>query len=84
VKHRATASFWTKYNSLSKAVRRAADKSFTLLKNNPRHPSLHFKKVGELWSARIDDNYRALALESPDGYHWIWIGTHSEYDRLLK
>jgi hypothetical protein len=40
--------------------------------------------VGELWSTRIDDNYRALALESPDGFHWIWIGTHAEYDRLIK
>lgn len=84
MRHRATASFWTKYNSLPKSVRRTADKCFTLMKSNPRHPSLHFKKVGELWSTRIDDNYRALALESPDGFHWIWIGTHAEYDRLIK
>ncbi|WP_430699206.1 hypothetical protein [Mesorhizobium humile] len=84
MRHRATASFWTKYNSLPKAVRRIADKNFTLMKTNPRHPSLHFKKVGELWSARIDDNYRALALESGDGFDWIWIGTHAEYDRLIK
>ncbi|WP_348630930.1 hypothetical protein [Mesorhizobium sp. M8A.F.Ca.ET.165.01.1.1] len=61
-----------------------SDKSFTLLRENPRHPSLHFKKVGELWSARIDSNYRALALESADGYNWIWIGSHAEYDRLIK
>lgn len=54
------------------------------MKTNPRHPSLHFKKVGELWSARIDDNYRALALEGADGFHWIWIGNHAEYDRLIK
>ncbi|WP_318528194.1 hypothetical protein [Mesorhizobium sp. J8] len=55
-----------------------------MMKANPRHPSLHFKKVGELWSARIDDNYRALALESADGFDWIWIGSHAEYDRLIK
>jgi hypothetical protein len=84
VKHRATASFWAKYNSLPKAVRYTADKSFTLMKTNPRHPSLHFKKVGELWSARVDDNYRALALESAEGFDWIWIGSHAEYDRLIK
>ncbi|MBZ9880900.1 hypothetical protein LB535_00930 [Mesorhizobium sp. CA10] len=84
MRHRATASFWTKYNSLPNAVRRAADKNSILMKTNPRHPSLHFKKVGELWSARIDDNYRALALESGDGFDWIWIGTHAEYDRLIK
>ncbi|MER8443776.1 hypothetical protein NKH52_11285 [Mesorhizobium sp. M1066] len=84
MKHRATASFWTKYQSLPKAVRRLADKSFVLMKSNPRHPSLHFKKVSEFWSARIDINYRALALESADGFDWFWIGTHAEYDRLLK
>jgi hypothetical protein len=84
VTHRATASFWTKYQSLPKAARRLADKSFVLMKSNPRHPSLHFKKVGEFWSARIDINYRALALESAEGYDWFWIGTHAEYDSLLK
>jgi hypothetical protein len=27
--------------------------------------------------------YRALAVEAPDGFVWFWIGTHADYDRLL-
>lgn len=40
-----------------------ADKNFALLKDNPRHPSLHFKKVGTLWSARVGEQYRALGKD---------------------
>jgi hypothetical protein len=28
--------------------------------------------------------YRALAVAVPDGYLWFWIGTHDEYERILK
>jgi mRNA-degrading endonuclease RelE of RelBE toxin-antitoxin system len=65
--HRATARFWRSYDELPEAIRRLADKNFALLKDDPRHPSLQLKKVGELWSARIGGNYRALALETEDG-----------------
>ena len=84
MKHKATATFWRSYNELPDSVRVLADKNFALLKENPRHPSLRFKKTGELWSARVGSDYRALALEEADGFSWIWIGTHAEYDRLLR
>jgi hypothetical protein len=38
-----------------------------LLKENPRHPSLHLKKVGRFWSARVGSRYRALAVEVDAG-----------------
>lgn len=28
--------------------------------------------------------YRALAVEAGDDLLWVWIGTHAEYDRLLR
>jgi mRNA-degrading endonuclease RelE of RelBE toxin-antitoxin system len=84
VTHRATASFWRAYHELSENVRRLADRNFELLRNDPRHPSLQFKTVGELWSARVGSNYRVLALEDDQGLTWIWIGSHAEYDRLLS
>jgi hypothetical protein len=49
----------------------------------PCHPSLHFKRIGELWSARVGEHYRALAIEVPLGLRWFWIGTHSEYDKFV-
>ena len=34
-----------------------------MLKRDPHHPSLRFKKVGRLWSARVGIHYRAVAVE---------------------
>lgn len=44
--HHASPDFWTCYRALPASVRELADKSFGLLKADPRFPSLHLKKVG--------------------------------------
>jgi len=44
LKHYASPAFWDCYRKLPKAVHELADKNFELLKLNPNHPSLHFKK----------------------------------------
>jgi len=54
-----------------------------LLKQDPRHPSLHFKKIGRLYSVRVGIHYRALSVEEGDDVVWFWIGHHSEYDQLI-
>jgi hypothetical protein len=64
--HHASPEFWTCYNALPVPIREQADKAFELLKANPQHPSLHFKKVGRFWSARVGLNYRAVGVEAPD------------------
>jgi hypothetical protein len=81
--HHASPDFWICYRALPSEVRALADKSFSLLKANPQHPSLHLKKVGRFWSARVGLHYRAVAVEAPDGLFWFWIGTHDEYDKLV-
>ncbi len=81
--HHANPDFWLCYQGLPEDVQRLADKAYQLLRDNPRHPSLRFKKVGELWSARVGLNYRALAVAAADGYVWFWLGTHAEYEKLL-
>jgi hypothetical protein len=83
VKHRATRRFWNCYSALPEQIRQLADKSFALLKEDPSHPSLHFKKVGELWSARVGAAHRALAVSDGDDFVWVWIGTHDEYERMI-
>jgi hypothetical protein len=82
--HKTTTRFWSCFHALPEPVQRLARKNYELLKDNPRHPSLRFKKVGKLWSARVGSNHRALAMEDKNGYVWIWIGTHEEYDRLIN
>jgi hypothetical protein len=64
-------------------VRDLADKNFQLLKANPQHPSLHFKKIENLWLVRVGAHYRALGLDKPEGIVWFWIGSHADYDKLL-
>ena len=64
--HRASAGFWEGYAALLGEIRRRADKQFALLKANPKHASLQFKKIGqrlgqEVWSARVSLNYRQEA-----------------------
>ena len=61
MKHRASPRFWRAYRGLPREVRQLADRNYQLLKANPAHPSLHFKKVGQFWSARVGLHYRALA-----------------------
>ncbi|WP_419776257.1 hypothetical protein [Limnoraphis robusta] len=65
-------------------MQKLARKNFKLLKRDLNHPSLQFKKVGKLWSARIGLNYRALAVQDGQDYIWVWIGTHDEYEQILK
>lgn len=84
--HTASARFWRCYESLPPEVRALADKNFDLLKRDPAHPSLQFKTIGttgKLCSARVGLHYRVLGLPTAEGVHWFWIGTHSEYDRLV-
>lgn len=79
--------FWQHYRALPRDVQELADKNFQLLKADPRHPSLHFKKVGkgkQLWSVRVGRQYRALGRDKPEGIVWFWIGPHTEYDKLLS
>jgi hypothetical protein len=83
VKHSTTSRFWTCYDALPGDIRDVADKNFDLLKNNPRHPSLHFKKVGTVWSVRVGINHRAIATEVEGRLLWLWIGSHAEYDKLV-
>jgi hypothetical protein len=82
--HRTTDRFWTSFAHLPEAVQTVARKHFELLKDNPSHPSLHFKKMGKLWSVRAGLNHRALAVQDGEDYTWVWIGPHDEYVRLIK
>jgi len=56
--------------------------NYDLLKEIPAHPSLHFKKVGKLWSVRVGPHHRELAVE--DRTDFVWVGPHDEYERRIK
>ena len=81
--HYASPRFWALYEALPSDIRNLADKNYQLLKSDPRHPSLHFKRVGHLWSVRIGVHHRALGMPVDDGVYWFWIGTHADYDKIV-
>ncbi len=87
MKSQTTKSFWKHYWALPSEIRQRARRTYKLWRDNPAHPSLFFKRVKEgqpLYSVRIGLGYRTLGLLKADTVTWFWIGTHDEYDRLLK
>lgn len=84
--HFTLPRFWRHYDSLPQHIQQLADKDHALLRDDPFHPSLHFKKVGNkkhLCSVRVGEHYRALGLDKSEPVFWFWIRTHAEYDKVL-
>jgi hypothetical protein len=84
MKSRAVASFWNGYNRLPPVIQELAVKQYKLWLANPRDPSVRFKKIGVRWSARITDDYRAIGVMEGDTLIWFFVGTHAEYNQVLK
>lgn len=84
MRHSTTADFWKHYRKLPTAVRMLARKNYRLLRENPKHPGLHFKSVGpNTWSVRVGIRHRAVAARNGADFIWFWIGPHDEYERLI-
>ncbi|MFL5329112.1 MAG: hypothetical protein ACJ8C4_09355 [Gemmataceae bacterium] len=84
---RTTQGFRALLAALSTRVRAQARSAYELFRQNPSHPGLRFKKVHDdppTYSARVGIGYRAVGVMGGDTIIWFWIGTHAEYDRLLK
>ena len=87
MRSQATPRFWRLFETLPDHIRRLAAKNFRLWLVDPNHPSLRYRRLegrDNLVTVRIGDHYRALGLIETDLIVWIWIGPHSEYDRLLR
>lgn len=84
MRHYASLRSWSLYEALPDPIRALAKKNIELLKADPRHPSLHFKRIGSMWSVRVSGQYRALGHDVSDGVKWFWIGSHADYDKLVK
>lgn len=80
--------FWDLFYSLPREVQERARSAYELFERDPQHPSVNFKRVRgtrlPVYSARIDMNHRAVGVLEGNLVTWFWIGTHSEYDALLK
>jgi hypothetical protein len=81
-----TRRFWDLFHALPDEVQSAAVKSYHLWRRDPRHPSLHFRRMqgsADRFSVRVGAHYRALGTLTGDTVTWVWIGSHTDYDRLV-
>jgi hypothetical protein len=87
MKSHTTQSFREALALLPKGIQVRARAAYRLFRRNPRHSSLRFKKVHRtrpVYSARINDDFRAVGIMDADEIVWFWIGKHEEYERLLR
>ena len=81
-----TRSFRELFEALPVEVQRQAIRCYQMWKFDPHHPSLQFKCVSpthSIYSVRISLSYRALGILQGSHVTWFWIGSHSEYEKLL-
>lgn len=79
--------FWKCYADLSHDIRRQVREAYVLFTKDPYYPSLHFKRIHStrpIFSARISMDYRAVGVIDGEEITWFWIGSHADYDNLLK
>ena len=84
---RRTNAFVDLLGELPPEVIKQAKEAYHRWGKNPAHPSLRFKKIQNLdnvWSVRVSRDYRAVGVRNGDTIVWFWIGSHAEYDLLLK
>jgi len=68
-------------------VRRRAHDAYARFRDDPQHPGVRFKKVHAtqpIYSVRVDLEYRAVGIMDGEVIVWFWIGSHADYDELLK
>ncbi len=87
MKSKTTDRFWKCYSELSVTIKKQAKKAYRLFISDPYHPGLHFKRIHSsqpIFSVRITRDYRAIGILHDNEILWFWIGSHSEYGKLLR
>ncbi len=84
MKSHLTKDFRDSFSQLSERIKRLARDNYKLWRRNPFHS---FKRVGKkypTYSVRIGVGWRALSFKEGYTMVWFWIGSHSEYERLIQ
>jgi hypothetical protein len=82
-----SAEFRRLLAALPAAVQAQAFKAFERFLEDPFDRSLAFRRLRgsrSLYSARIGLHYRALAEREGERIRWFWIGSHAEYDQIIR
>jgi hypothetical protein len=87
LKSLTTPRFWKAFEELPAVIQDRAKAAYDLWQRDPHNDVLQFKRVHtkrEIYSVRIGKDYRALGVMEESEMTWFWIGSHSDYDKLLK
>ena len=82
-----TARFRKSLERLPKKIQTRAVKVYALWSKDPQHPSISFKQIHStepIYSVRIGLGYRALGILNDKTMVWFWIGSHEDYNSLIK
>lgn len=82
-----TPQFWKAFQKLQTDTQTKARDVYKLWKENPNHPSLHFKRIHStnlIYSVRIGLGYRAIGLLEDETMIWFWIGSHQDYNKKIN
>ena len=79
-----TSRFWKLFAELPAEVQDVAFEKYELFKEDPYHPSLGFQAKGRVWTVDIGRSYRAIASRTANHLSWFWIGSHEDYNNILK
>ena len=87
MKSHQSSTFIKSFNLLPERIKNLARKNYKIWQENNYHPSLNFKEIREntnIYSVRIGIGWRAIGYLENDVIIWFWIGSHSEYDKIIE
>jgi len=82
-----TKRFRQAFRRLPKYIQQQEKAAYRLFAENPCQSGLDFKKIHSsdfVYSVHIGLHDRAVGVRSSDVILWVWIGSHSEYDKLIR
>jgi hypothetical protein len=79
-----TPTFRKLFSALPVEIQTLARKKYSLFRLDPFHPSLEFQPKGNVWTVAIGRSYRAIGRRLENDIHWVWIGSHEDYNKLLQ
>ena len=87
MKSHVTNQFIKRFNTIPLRIQRLARKNYKLWKENHYHPGLKFKEVkpnSNIYSVRIGIGWSAVGIVEANTIIWFWVGSHSEYDKIVE
>jgi hypothetical protein len=85
VRSMRSARYTKLFDRLPKAVQERAQEYYKKWWKDPA--SIEFRPLNanaKIWRASLPEGYRAMGEERGDTIVWFWIGSHSDYNNMIK